>query len=91
MTKEEYEKLSPNMQVAFEHLTSEWTEKVDENGSKHFSIDIRPSNHAWEDFCNKNVKFIDSIEDKDLIRSIRLVFDSGFNGGFVFAKNYFVG
>lgn len=53
MTKEEYGKLSPNMQVAFEHCVSEWTEKVDENGKKSFSIDIRPSNFSWENFCNK--------------------------------------
>ena len=89
MTKADYEKLSPNMQVAFEHCASEWTEKVDENGKKSFSIDIRPSNFSWENFCNKNVEFIDSIKDVEMLRNIRKVFDGGFNDGAVWMKSIF--
>lgn len=85
MKKEEYEKLSKNMQVAFEHETGSWTEN--ENGN--FSVDIRPSNSEWEDFCNKNVEYIDSFKDVDEIRNLRMVFDHAFGCGFGFAKRWF--
>ncbi len=79
------------MQVAFEHCVGEWTEKVDENGKKFFSIDNNPSNSSWESFCNENVSFIDSIESVEMVRNIRKIFNGGFNGGFNFAKAWFVG